>query len=108
MVPGYWPKYNTHKAFREDLVNALFKYGERLTKPPGLVAIMEDKDIHKAPAEEHGQGPIQIFTKQPSCAACCTMGRGSIIEKKTHQKALMDLLINTVQKPRDSKEWVRR
>ena len=62
-IPGYWPKRSAHKAFREELVEALFNNGERLTKPPGRVATMEEKDIHKAPAEEHGQEPIRIFSK---------------------------------------------
>ena len=57
-VPGYWPTYSAYKAFHKDLVSALFKYGKRLTKPPSPSAIMEDKDIHKAPTKEHGQKPI--------------------------------------------------
>jgi hypothetical protein len=107
-VPGHWPKRSAHKAFREDLVEALFNCGERLTKPPGRVAIMEEKDIYKAPAGEHGQEPVWIFSKQPSYAACVTARRGSIIEKKARWKPLMELLVNTTQKSRDSKEWARR
>ena len=57
-VLGYWLKCSAYKAFREELVEALFDCGECLTKPPGRVAIIEEKDIHKAPAEEYGQGPI--------------------------------------------------
>ena len=57
-VPGYWPTYSAYKAFREDLVSALFKYSKRLTKLPSPSAIMEDKDIYKAPAEEHRHKPI--------------------------------------------------
>ena len=74
-VFGHWPARSAHKAFCEDLVSALFKYGECLTKPPGLSAIMEDKDIHKAPAEEYGQEPVWLFPKKPSCAACVAAGR---------------------------------
>jgi len=58
LVPGHWPTCSAYKAFRKDLISALFKYSKRLTKPPSPSAIMEDKDIYKAPAEEHGQGPI--------------------------------------------------
>lgn len=57
-IPGYWPKRSAYKAFREDLVEALFDNGERLAKPSGPAAIMEDKDIYKAPAEDYGQRPI--------------------------------------------------
>jgi len=108
LIPSYWPKRSAHKAFREELVKALFNSGERLTKPPSRVATMEEKDIHKAPAEEHGQEPIRIFSKQPSCATCVTARRGSIIEKKAYQKPLMDLSVNTTQKSRNSKQWARR
>ena len=45
-VPGHWPTRSAYKAFYKDLVNALFNYGERLTKPSGPAATMEDKDIH--------------------------------------------------------------
>ena len=57
-IPSHWPKHSAHKAFREDLVEALFNYSKRFTNPPSHVTIMEEKDIYKAPVEEHGQGPI--------------------------------------------------
>lgn len=106
-VPGHWPTRSAHKAFREDLVDALFKHGERLTKPPNPVATMKDKDIYKAPAEEHGRRPIRISTKQRSCAACVTAGRKTSYERKP-RKPLMELSVYTTQKSRDSKEWARR
>jgi len=106
-VPGYWPTRSAHKAFREELVDALFNHGERLTKPPGPVNTMEDADIHKAPAEEHGQRPVRLGNKQRSCAACVTAGRKTKIKPEV-RKPLMELSVNTTQKSRDSKEWVRR
>ena len=108
LVPSYQPKRSAYKAFREDLVDALFKHSERLTKPPSPVATMEDKDIHKAPTEDHGQGPIRILPKQRSCAACVATGRKGIIKRKARRKPLIKLSVNTTQKPRDSKEWARR
>jgi hypothetical protein len=107
LVPGYWPTRSAYKAFREDLVSALFKHGERLTKPPGPSTIMEDKDIYKAPAEEHGQEPVRLFPKKPSCVACIAVGRRGI-NKQAKIKPLFELSVNTVQKPHGSKEWVRR
>jgi hypothetical protein len=68
---------------------------------------MEDKDIHKAPAKEHGQGPMRIFSKQQSYAACVRAGRKASIESKA-RKPLMELSESTIQKPRGSKDWVRR
>jgi hypothetical protein len=68
---------------------------------------MEEKDIYKAPIEEHGQGPIQLFPKKPSCAAYITIGRDTTKEG-FKRKSLMELSVNTTQKPHDSKEWVRR
>ena len=68
---------------------------------------MEAKDIHKAPAKDHGQGPVRLFPKKPSCAACVAVGRGSIKEE-LERKPLIELSVNTTQKARDSKEWVRR
>jgi hypothetical protein len=65
------------------------------------------KDIHKAPVEEHGQGPVQLFPKEPSCAACVTAGRDTVKEG-FKRKPLIELLVNIIQKSRDSKEWVRR
>ena len=41
------------KAFCKELVNTLFNYSERLIKLPGLVNIIEDADIYKAPVEEY-------------------------------------------------------
>ena len=69
---------------------------------------MEDKDIHKAVVEDHRQGPIRILPKQRSCAAYVAAGRKGIIERKAHRKPLIELLVITTQKPRDSKEWARR
>ena len=69
---------------------------------------MEDKDIHKAPAEDHGQRPIQLLLKERSCAACVSAGRKGTIERPTRRKPLMKPLVNTTQKSRDSKEWARR
>ena len=107
LVPGHWSTCSAHKAFREDLVSALFEYGERLIKPPGLVNIIEDADIHKALVEEHGQRPIWLGNKQRSYVACVSAGRKTTIKPKA-RKPLMKLSVNTIQKPRDSKEWVRR
>jgi Transposase IS4 len=94
-IPSHWPKRSAHKAFREDLVEALFDHGERLTNPPGRVAIMEEKDIHKAPVEEHRQGPIRLFPKKPSCAAYITAGRDTIKEG-FKRKSLIELSVNTI------------
>jgi len=68
---------------------------------------MEEKDIHKAPAEEHGKEPVRIFSKQPSCVACVAARRGSIIEKEAYRKPLIELPVNTTQKSCDSKQWAR-
>ena len=38
---------------------------------------MEDKDIYKAPAEEHGHKPVQLFPKKPSYVAY-TIGRRGV------------------------------
>jgi len=103
LVPGYWPTRSAYKAFREELVDALFNYGERLTKPPGLVNIIEDVDIYKAPAEEYGQRPVRLGNKQRSCAACVTAGRKTAIKPEV-RKPLIELLVHTTQKSRDSKE----
>jgi hypothetical protein len=81
-------------------------YSERLIKLTHLNTGIEDKDIYKAPAELHGQGPVKVFEKDKSCAACIAAKRKSANPKKP-RKALMDLSINTVRKPRDSKDWVR-
>ena len=68
---------------------------------------MEDADIYKAPAEEHGQRPVRLGNKQQSYTACVTAGRKTIIKPKV-RKPLMELSVNTTQKSCDSKEWVRR
>ena len=94
-VLGHWPTYNAHKAFREELVNAVFNYNKRLTKPPSLVNKIEDADIHKAPAEEHGQRPVWLGNKQRSCTVCVTAGRKTTIKPKV-RKPLIELLVNTI------------
>ena len=63
-IPSHQPKRSAYKAFRKELIKALFNNGKRLTKSTGRAIIMEDKDIYKAPAKEHGQGPMRIFSKQ--------------------------------------------
>jgi len=75
-----------------------------LVQPPNRVAIMEEKDIYKVPAEEHRQEPVRIFSKQPSYTAYVAARRGSIIEKKVCRKPLIELLVNTTQKSRDGKQ----
>jgi hypothetical protein len=75
-----------------------------LVQPPSCVAIMEEKDIYKAPAEEYRQEPVWIFSKQPNYTACVAACRGSIIEKKACRKPLMELSVHTTQKSRDSKQ----
>ena len=67
---------------------------------------IKDKDIHKAPAELHKQGPIKVFKKDKSYAACIATKRKYRNLKKP-RKALMDLSINTIRKPHNSKDWVR-
>ena len=94
-IPGYWPKRSAYKAFREDLVEALFNNGEHLTKPLGPAAIMEDKGIYKAPAEDYGQRPIQFLLKERSCAACVSVGRKGIIKRPIKRKPLIELSVNT-------------
>ena len=44
-----------------------------------------------------------MFKRDKSCIACIAAKRKSIKLKKP-RKALVDLLINTVRKPRDSKD----
>ena len=56
---------------------------------------MEAKDIYKAPAKDHGQGPIRLFPKKPSCVACIAIGRGSTKEE-LERKPLIELLVNTI------------
>jgi hypothetical protein len=57
--------------------------------------------------EEYRQGPIRLFPKKPSYIACITIGRDTIKEG-FKRKSLIELSVHTIQKPRDSKEWVRR
>ena len=57
--------------------------------------------------EEYRQGPVRLFPKKPSYAAYITAGRDTTKEG-FKRKSLMELSVNTTQKPRDSKEWVRR
>ena len=106
-IPSYQLKRSAHKAFREELIKALFNNGKRLTKPTGCTVIIEDKDIYKAPAKEHGQGPMWIFSKQQSCAVCVRASRKASIELKA-RKPLIELSESTIQKPHGSKDWVRR
>jgi hypothetical protein len=68
---------------------------------------MEDKDIYKAPAEEYGQEPVWQFPKKLSCAAYIAAGRRGI-NKQAKMKPLLELSVNTIQKPHGSKEWARR
>ena len=67
---------------------------------------MEDKDIYKAPTKLHRQGPIKVFKKDKSYTAYIAAKKKSTNPKKP-RKALIDLSINTVRKPHDSKDWVR-
>ena len=64
---------------------------------------MKDKDIYKALAKEYRQGPIWVFSKSKSYAACVSAGR-KITNTPRPKKSLMELLINTIRKPRDSKD----
>ena len=106
-VPGHWPTHNTHKAFCKDLISALFEHSKRLTKPPGPVNTIEDADIYKAPAEEHRQRPIWLSNKQQSWVACVSANRKTTIKPKA-RKPFIKLLVNTIQKPHNSKEWARQ
>jgi len=56
---------------------------------------MEEKDIYKVPAEEHGQGPVRLFSKKPNCVVCVTVGRG-VIKEGFKRKPFMELLVNTI------------
>jgi len=56
---------------------------------------MENKDTYKAPAEEHGQRPIQFLPKERSYAACVAAGRKRIIKRTAKRKPLMELSVNT-------------
>ena len=57
---------------------------------------MEDKDIYKAPPEEHGQEPVRLFPKKLSYAAYITVGRRGI-NKQVKRKPLLELLVNTIR-----------
>ena len=81
-------------------------YSKRLTKLTHPNTGMEDKDIYKVSIKLHRQGSIKVFKKDKSCTAYIAAKRKSTNPKKP-RKALMDLLINTIKKPRDSKDWVR-
>ena len=59
-------------------------------------------------AEDYRQRPIRLLPKERSCAAYVATGRKGIIKRIIKRKPLIKLLVNTTQKARDSKEWVRR
>ena len=67
---------------------------------------IKDKDIYKAPIELYRQSPIKMFEKDKSYIAYIAAKRKSIKPKKP-RKSLIDLLINTIKKPYNSKNWVR-
>ena len=47
-----------------------------------------------------------MFSKPKSCVACVSAGR-KIMNTLRPKKSFIELLINTIRKPRDSKDWVR-
>lgn len=102
--PGHWPTRSAHKAFRLELIESLFNYLVRLAKQKKPPATMGDKDIHKVLAEEHGRGPVLLFRNHRGCAACIAAGKKSS-NTKHPRKPLTELSINTIKKPRDSKDW---
>ena len=51
---------------------------------------------------------IKLFNRDIYCLACIETGRYTQVEYIENRKALLELLPNTIIKPRDSKEWQRR
>ena len=78
----------------------------RLAKQKKLFAIMGDKDIYKALAKEHGQGPVLLFRNYRGYIACIAASR-KLSNIKYLRKSFIELSINTIKKPRDSKDWKR-
>ena len=67
---------------------------------------LKKKDIYKAPIELYRQGPIKVFKTDKSYIAYIAAKKKSINLKKP-KKAFIDLLINTIRKPYNSKDQVR-
>ena len=88
------------------LIKSLFNYLIRLTKQKKPPATIGDKDIYKAPAKEHGRGPVLLFRNHRDYAACIAASRKSS-NTKHPRKPFIELLINTIKKPRNSKDWKR-
>ena len=74
-----------------------------LVRPPGRVATIRGKGIREAPAGGYGQEPVWIFSKQPSYTVCVAARGGSIIEKESCRKPLIELSVNITQKFGDNK-----
>ena len=94
-----------HKAFREALVNSLFKNSTRV--PRSYKTRVPMTQIQWRPVVEHGYKPEKINEKDVSCAACVEVGRKSQIKRPGARKPLCELSPNTTKKPRNSDAWKR-
>jgi len=100
-----WVYYAGHKAFREALVNSLFKHSIKV--PKANIGRISMEDIQWYPVLHHGYKPVKINKKPVACAACLQEGKKSHIKKLSNRKPLCELSVNTAKKPRSSKDFKR-
>ena len=98
---------DSHKQFRKDLRDALFKRSTRNRKiyaqnPPSRRATDE---IVWYPTHHHKLQ--KLWGKAVNCSACTEAGRKARRKYISRRKALSELSTNTVKKPRDRKDWKR-
>ena len=100
-----WLNHASHKAFREDLVNALFKHSARV--PQQYKSRVSMDKIIWCPVVEHGYKPEKINETAVACAACLQAGRKTQVQRIGRRKPLCELSLNTIKKPRNSEAWKR-
>ena len=55
----------------------------------------------------YGYKSVRINKMQKTCSACLAAGRKSYIKKLLNRKPLCELLVNTIKRLRDSKDFKR-
>ena len=107
-VGHYHEREKSHKQFRKDLRNTLFKNSIRIRRHPKhkVAKRKGTDDIIWEPVVQHKL--IKLQAKKPqNCSACIDAGRKSTTHHLGSRKALADLSTNTTRQSRDSKDWKR-
>ena len=95
---------DSHKQFRIDLRNALFKRSIRKRKlyTQELPTRRSINQIIWVPTAQHQL--IKLFDKPVNCSACVEAYRHTQVQRMGRQKALSELSPNTTMQARDSKK----